>query len=454
MIKQVALFLIALFSFSAHYAQPEDNQTNEMLDGIIAVVAGDIILKSELEAKLQGFSQSGERIKPNTKCLLFEDVLFNKLLIDQAKKDSIEVGEDQVNQEIERRLDFYVQQIGSVEKLERFYGKSVVQIKEEFKDLIRDQLIVQRMQQELSQGVKVTPRDVREFYHSIPKDSLPFINAEVEAAHIVIKPKISQEEKEKVITKLRGFRERILDGEDFGTLAYLYSDDEGSASRNGELGFMRRGQLVPEFAEAAFTLEPGQVSPVVETEFGFHIIQLVERQGQKANFKHILLKPSVSGVQLNKAKERLDSLRNEIKNNPELTFSDMAEKYSDDEQSKYNDGKMVNPQTGATRFEMDQLSEIDPGLVYALDKLEPGKISEPVLYVKRDNTKAYRIVKLLEVVEPHRANLKDDYQRIRAVAKARKEKDELDRWIREKIESTYIKIHDDYRDCEFQHTWF
>lgn len=452
MIKKLIFSALTLMISSAAAAQPENR--DKVIDEIIAVVAGDIILKSELEAKVMGYAQSGERVNSNTKCLLFEDVLFNKLLIDQAKKDSIEVGEGQISQEIERRLDFYVQQIGSVEKLERFYGKSVVQIKEEFHDLIRDQLIVQRMQQELSQDVKVTPREVREFYHSIPKDSLPYINAEVEAAHIVIKPKVSEEEKEKVRKKLNGFRDRILDGEDFGTLAYLYSEDEGSAAKNGELGYMRRGQLVPEFAEAAFTLEPGQVSPIVESEFGFHIIQLVDRQGQKGNFRHILLKPSVSSAQLKIAKAKLDSIRTELENNPKLTFSEMAEKHSDDEQTKFNDGKMVNEQTGATRFEMDQLSDIDPGLVYALDKLEPGKISEPVLYVKRDKTKAYRIVKLLEVVEPHRANLKDDYQRIRAVAKARKEKDKLDEWIKEKIESTYIKVHDDYRECEFQHSWF
>lgn len=452
MTKRIIFSALMLFIASSTAAQPENR--DKVIDEIIAVVAGDIILKSELEAKVMGFSQSGERVKSNTKCLLFEDVLFNKLLIDQAKKDSVEVGEDQISQEIERRLDYYVQQIGSIEKLERFYGKSVVQIKEEFHDLIRDQMVVQRMQQQLSQDVKVTPREVREFYNSIPKDSLPFINAEVEAAHIVVKPKVSEEDKEKVREKLRGFRERILDGEDFGTLAYLYSEDEGSATQNGELGYMRRGQLVPEFAEAAFTLEKGQVSPIVESEFGFHIIQLIDKKGQKGNFRHILLKPSVSSEQLKLAKAELDSIKTEIENNPKLTFSEMAEKHSDDEQTKYNDGKMVNPQTGATRFEMDQLSEIDPGLVYALDKLEPGKISEPVLYTKRDNTKSYRIVKLLEVVEPHRANLKDDYGRIRAVAKARKEKDKLDEWIREKIENTYVKIHDDYRDCDFQHSWF
>lgn len=452
MTKKLIFTVLTLFFASTFAAQPESR--DKVIDEIIAVVAGDIILQSELEAKVLGYSQSGERVKSNTKCLLFEEVLFNKLLIDQAKKDSIEIGEDQISQEIERRLDFYVQQIGSVEKLERFYGKSVVQIKEEFHDLIRNQMIVQRMQQELSQDIKITPREVREFYNSIPKDSLPYINAEVEAAHIVVKPKVSEEDKNKVIEKLRGFRERILDGEDFGTLAYLYSEDEGSANRNGELGYMRRGQLVPEFAEAAFALEAGQVSPIVESEFGFHIIQLVDRKGQKGNFRHILLKPSVSSDQLKLAKAKLDSIREELEKNPKLTFSEMAEKHSDDEQSKYNDGKMVNPQTGATRFEMDQLSDIDPGLVYALDKLEPGKISEPVLYAKRDNSKSYRIVKLLEVVEPHRANLKDDYQRIRAVAKARKEKDKLDEWIKEKIESTYIRVHDDYRDCEFQHSWF
>jgi peptidyl-prolyl cis-trans isomerase SurA len=294
---------------------------------------------------------------------------------------------------------------------------------------------------------------VREFYNSIDPDSLPYINAQVEVSHIVIDPVINEEEKESTKQKLRELRERVMDGEDFGTLAYLYSEDQGSAEKNGELGFMKRGMLVPEFAAAAFSLEPGEVSGIVETKFGFHLIKVIEKKGQQVNARHILLKPKVSGSDLTRAKAKLDSIRNIITENDSISFSEMAEKVSTDEKSSKNGGKIINESSGSARFEMNQMSEVDPNLFFVLDKMEPGEISKPVVYNKQDGSKAYRLVRLDTVYEPHRANLKDDYQRIQSVTKAQKQKEVIDEWIQGKIKSTYIKINEQYRECSFEHSW-
>jgi peptidyl-prolyl cis-trans isomerase SurA len=448
--KLIALFLFIVTLSVRTEAQPEQNK---VIDGVIAVVADEIILRSDLENKMTQYRQSGNPVNENTKCTVMEDLMYNKLLLDQAKIDSIEVQESQVNSELTRRIDYFVQQIGSVEKLEEFYGKSIAKIKDEFYDLIKDQMTIQQMQQQLSKDVQVTPKDVREFYNSIDPDSLPYINAQVEVSHIVIDPQINEEEKESTRQKLRELRERVMDGEDFGTLAYLYSEDQGSAEKNGELGFMKRGMLVPEFAAAAFSLEPSEVSGIVETKFGFHLIKVIEKKGQQVNARHILLKPKVSGSDLTRAKAKLDSIRNIITENESISFADMAEKVSTDEKSSKNGGKIINESSGSARFEMNQMSEVDPNLFFVLDKMEPGEISKPVVYNKKDGSKAYRIVRLDTVYEPHRANLEDDYQRIQSVTKAQKQKELIDEWIQGKIKSTYIKINEQYRECSFEHSW-
>lgn len=436
---------------SSSWAQPEQDK---VVDEIIAVVADRIILQSDLEEQYTQYARSGLPITPDSRCIIFEELLYQNLLINQSKIDSITVPDDQVEGEMNRRIEYFVQQIGSVEKMEEFYGKSIVQIKAEFKDLIRDQLLVQQMQGTISGDVTITPKEVREFYNSFPEDSLPFINAEVEVAQIVLEPQISEEEKDRVKTRLSGFRDRILKGEDFGTLAYLYSEDPGSANRNGELGFMTRGMLVPEFAAAMFSMEPGQISEIVETEFGFHLIQVIEKRGQQVNARHILLKPQVSNSDLLIAKQRLDSIRLAITSSDSIPFGDMASRHSSDESTNLNEGRMVNPATGTNKFEMDQMSQVDPGLFFVLDKMEPGDVSAPVIYQKPDGGKAYRLVKLISVSEPHRANLKQDYQRIQDAARAQKEQKIMDNWIESKITVNYIKIDDRFEDCTFQHKWF
>ena len=429
-------------------------QSDKFIDGIIAVVADEIVLRSELEEKFTQYARSGLPIEDNTRCILLEELLVQKLLIHQAAVDSIEIDESQVQSELERRIQYFVAQIGSEEKLEEFYGKPIVQIKDEFYQLISDQMLVQQMQGTISGGVSVSPREVREFYHEIPKDSLPYINSEVEVAHIVIDPSVNEKEKESARQRLRDIRDRIMKGEDFGTLAYLYSEDPGSAKQNGELGFLTRSMLVKEFAAEAFSLQPGQVSGIVETEFGFHIIEVIERKGQEVNARHILIKPKISTEDLIRSKTVLDSLKTVLETNDTIQFQELANEYSTDKATNRNGGKLINPMTGETRFEMSQMSQVDPGLFFVLDKMKPGDVSNPVVYQKPDGSKAYRLVKLLVVTEPHTANLKDDYQRIQAAAKGDKQAKKMDQWMKDHISSSYVKIVGEYQNCSFHNTWF
>ncbi|HBH07569.1 MAG TPA: peptidylprolyl isomerase [Flavobacteriales bacterium] len=449
--RHIILLVLSLPLLSGIRAQDDYNLE---VDKIVAVVADEIILRSQLEEEYLQFARSGQPIKKNSKCVIFEDLLYKKLLLDQAAIDSVVAGEDQIQSELDRRVSYFVEQIGSVEKLEEFYGKSIVEIKEEFHDLIEEQMLIQQMQGQITAGSEVSPKEVKKFFNSIPSDSLPFINSEVVVSHIVKEPNVNQEEKDLVELRLNGIRDRILKGEDFGTLAYLYSEDPGSAKKNGELGFLSRGQLVPEFARVVFSLELGQTSEVFETEYGFHIAQLIERRGQQVNARHILLKPKVNTQDMQKARKELDSLRNYITSNDTIRFEDMALKESDDETTRMNGGKLINPITGTTTFEFDEVSRVDPTLFYVLDKMKPGEISNPVIYQKMDGSQAYRLVYLISVTEPHKASLEKDYQKITSAARAEKEKEIVSDWIRKKIRTTYIRIDSEFEACEFQHDWY
>ncbi len=453
-LKIITIILAVVTSGISLQAQKNTTGNQSVIDKVIAVVADEIVLQSELEASVIEFARRGDPIDANTRCVIFEDLLFKKLLLNQAALDSVVVSEDQINGEIGRRIQYFVQQIGSEEKLEEFYGKSIPEIRDEFHDLIKDQMLIQQMQGSITSDVDISPKEIKVFFHAIPKDSLPFVNSEVVVEHIVVDPVIGEEEKNYSREKLEGFRTRILAGEDFGTLAFLYSQDPGSARKNGELGFMERGSLVKEFAAVAFSIQPGQVSEVFETEYGFHIIQLIERRGQQSNVRHILLKPNISQKDLISAKTMLDSLKQQIMTNDSLRFEVMAARYSDDKSTRMNGGKMINPETGSTSFEVDQISKVDPSLFFVLDKMKPGEISDPVIFQKFDGSQSYRIVKLVSVTEAHRANLKDDYLRIQGAAKSEKEKEAVDKWITNKIQINYIKIDDSFQDCEFQHSWF
>ncbi len=429
-------------------------QTNLVVDKIIAQVGDEIILKSDLETQLAQYQQSGYTIDDEARCIILEELLIQNLMLDQAKLDSIEVSEEQIQGEIDRRLRYFIAQFGSQEALEKFYHKSILEIKAEFHDLIKNQLLIQQMQNKILGEVKITPAEVRKYFNNIPKDSLPYINAQVELAQIVKKPVISESEKSAVREKLNGIRNRILNGEDFGTLAYLYSEDPGSAKNNGELGFLPRTALVKEFAKVAFSLKEGEVSEIVETEYGFHIIQLIEKKGEEANFRHILLKPKVNPYALLKAKQQLDSIKQLIETSDSLTFAMAAKRFSDDKETKGNGGKIINPNTGMTTFEMSELGQIDPTLTKKKKKMKPGEITEPLLFTDpQTGESAYRIVQLINYMPPHTANLRDDYQRLQEAALNEKKNRLLENWIKNKIKNTYVRIDSQYKNCTFNADW-
>ncbi len=430
--------------------QPEKDK---QIDGVVAVIGQSMILQSEVEEQYQEYLTSGKPVTSNTRCDVFETLLFNKLLLSQAEEDSLYPGEAQIADEIDRRLRYFIQQFGSIEKLEEFYEKSIDEIKIEFHDPIEEQLMIQSMQQQISGGIEVSPGEIREFFKEIPKDSLPEIGAQFEIAQIVRKPPVNEEEKIKVKAKLGSIRDRIVNGEDFGTLAYLYSEDPGSARENGELGYMGRGELVPEFAAVAFSLEKGEVSEIVETEFGYHIIQLVKRQGQQVNVRHILMSPKVQTSDLLSAKSFLDTLILNIDTYDSLSFENAAIIYSEDKESRNNGGLMINPMTGSAKFEMEQISQVDPSLYLIMDKLEVGEIYGPEIYQQRDGSRAYRLLKLVSVVEAHTANLKQDYQLVSNMTQGRKQSEVVNDWIEGKVGNFYIKVDENFGTCEFKYNW-
>lgn len=421
----------------------------KLIDEIVAVVGSEIVLWSDIQLQKNQIKAQGFKGEVSD-CMVLEEVLFEKILLNQAKVDSVEVSEDMVNSELNKRLDVFVKQIGSVEALEDYYGKSMSEIREEFFEALQDQLLVQRMEQEVSSDLNVTPSDVQEFFNAIPKDSLPFINASVEMAMIAKFPEASLEEVEKIRNRLRGFKESVEKGQDdFETLAALYSQDPGSASRGGSLGLKPRGTWVPEFDAVAFGLKEGEVSAPFKTDYGWHIMHMVERRGELYNANHLLLIPKVSSQGLTTARADLDSVRTLILRDS-VSFALAASRFSDDERSKNQNGAMVNEASGSTIFEMD---ELDPNLFLTIDTLERGEISRPVYFENRNREKGYRIVKLINRTEPHRANLTDDYQILQNMASEKIRAETMDSWMRRRIEETYIKLNDDYKDCDFGYPW-
>ena len=428
------------------YAQDQ----RKLIDEVAAVVGSKIIAKSDVENQYTRYLAEGNTPDDKIKCKIFEQGFINKLMVDQGILDSVVVSEDQVEAELDRKMRYFIAGVGSVEKFEEYYKKSVVELKAEYKDLLREQMLTQQIQAKITGGVTTTPQEVQKYYDNIPQDSLPSVGAEVEVAQIIKSAVISKDEMLEVKSRLLEIKQRILKGEDFATLAVLYSEDPGSARKGGELGFLGRGELVPQFEAAAFSLKPGEISDVVETQFGFHIIQLIERRGNQINVRHVLLKPKVSPAALAQAKTTIDSAYTDINQN-KLSFEQAALKYSDkDDEGAKNGGIMVNQQSGSSRFE---ISQVDPGILFHVDKMTVGSISEPVFFQNPDGKQGYRILQLKSRIEPHKANLRDDYQKIQQAALADKQAKVMNAWIAKKVKSTYILVKDPYKNCESIANW-
>ncbi len=420
----------------------------KVIDEIVAIIGDEIVLTSDIETQYNQYISQGFTNKTEIRCQITEDLLYQKLLLNQAKIDSLNVSEQEIEGELDKRIRYFISQVGSKEKLEDFYGKSIVQIKSEFRSLIKDQLLSQKMQLRITADVKVTPSEVKSYFSTLTKDSIPTIEAEIEISQIVIKPEVSEKEKQNVISKLESFKERVQKGENFKVLATLYSDDPGSAKNGGELGFVGRGDLVPAFEAAAYKLKGEEISEIIKSEFGYHIIQLIERRGEQINVRHILLKPKVSSSQLMETKKEIDEIASKILAG-EVTFEKAAIEFSDDE-SKNNEGLLINPNSGSSMF---VIQDLDPSLYFVIEKMQEGEVSAPVIMQNTQGEKAYRLVKLRKKTSAHTANLTDDYDKIQNAALSEKKQETINNWLKGKIAKTYIKIEENLQNCTFDYNW-
>ncbi len=443
MIKLKLLLFAILFSLTTLAQQ-------QVIDKVVGVIGKYPILLSDIQNTML---EQEKREQPLNKCKAFELLVFQKLLLAQADRDSVVVNDNEVEQELGRRMNYYIQQFGNEEKLEAFYGKRTNVIKDDLRPDVKEQLIAQKMQGKISGDTKLTPAEVRIFFKSIPQDSLPLINSEVELQQIVKKPSFSTEEKLEAKQKLEEYRQQVLSGKkEMKILARLYSEDPGSAKDGGFLTF-GRGQMVPEFEAVAFKLKEGEVSTVFETAYGYHFIQLVKRKGELLDARHILIIPKMTNSDFYACKQKLDSIQNDIKEG-KYTFEEAAKRYSDDKDTKQNGGLMVNPQTASTKFDNETLSEMDQNLIVTLNSMQIGEISKPMQFVSQaDGKPGFRLLKLKNRIDPHKTNIKDDYQKLAIMATADHNKKMIKEWIKKRSKITYIKLDPEFK-CKFDNEWF
>ncbi len=445
---KLRLLTISLFLTAMGYLMTAQNNIAEE---VAWIVGDEAIYKSDIEEQYQQLQYERTPIDGNPYCVIPEQIAIDKLFLHQAKIDTIEVPNSTVQQSVDARINYFIANLGSKEKVEEYFRKPIPEIREQLMNTVRDQYTIQQVQSSLTKNVKATPSDVRKFYNSIPKDSLPLIQKQVEVEIITINPIIPQQEIDEVKSRLRDYAQRVNNGEsDFSTLALLYSED-GSAMSGGEIGFKSRNDLVPEYANVAFNLnDPKKVSKIVETEFGYHIIQLIEKRGDRINTRHILLKPKVNQKDLDSAVVKLDSLRKDILAN-KYTFEQAALYVSQDKDSRNNKGLMMNPQTHTTLFEMVDLPD-EIGKV--VDKLQVGEISEPFIAInKSNNRQQVAMVKLVRRIEAHKADLAEDFQVLKDMYENKRKAEIIDEWVKEKQKKTYVHISEGWRNCEFKYNW-
>ena len=416
-----------------------------MIDRIVAVVGDNTVLQSDVESMYLQYRAQGIPSSGDLKCEILEEYLGQMLLLNQAQIDSIEISESQVEMQLDSRLDYFINQIGSRERLEEYFNKTILEIKEDFRDLIRDQLITNQMQSNIAFEVTVTPSEVRQFYNRLPDDSIPNIDSKIKMRQISMYPPVTETAKLEVRERLLDLRKRILEGENFRTLAVLYSEGP-SAPQGGEIGFLGRAELDPEYSKVAFSLKEGQVSNIVESAFGFHVIQLIERRDDKANTRHILMRPKVDPNGSEKTIIRLDSLANVIRKDS-VTFETAAFYYSQDRNTSVNGGRVVNPYDNSIEFIMN---ELQPEEFEAIRDLKVNEISEPFKTIDENQKDVYKIIMLTDRTEPHQATLKQDYLVIQNMALIEKQGKIFREWIDEKIASTYIHIDESFAGCNFQ----
>ena len=423
---------------------------DNVIDEVIWIVGEEAILRSEVEEERLRAQYEGQSIAGDPYCVIPEQLAVQKLFLHQAELDSIEVNESSVSSQVDMRMNYYISQIGSKEKMEEYFRKSSSEIREEMMTMVRNQMIIQQMQSKLTENISPTPAEVRRYYNALPQDSIPMVPAQVEVQILSIEPSVPLEETERIKSRLREFTERVHTGNaDFSMLARLYSEDVESAKRGGELGFVGKGQLVSEFADVAFNLtDPKRVSRIVQTEYGYHIIQLVEKKGDRINCRHILLKPRISSDDKVRAIGKLDSIRTLVVDSG-MTFEVAVAKFSEDKSTVMSGGLMTNMNTGASKFEYQDLP---PEIAKQIYTLKEGDVSQPFVMMDRTKNKEIcAIVRLKTKRDVHKANLVDDFQVIREMYEQKLRVDLIDKWIRQKQNEIYVSIDPAWRGCDFQY---
>jgi peptidyl-prolyl cis-trans isomerase SurA len=428
-------------------------QERKVVDKIVAQVGDNIILMSDLEAQKLQAIQAGITVTKEMDCTVLEELMYNELLLNQAKLDSIEVSDEQVDSEMENRLRVLEEQIGGREKLEQFYGKSVTQIKEEFRPIIKDRLLSQEMERTITADITVTPKEVSDFFSKIPKDSIPLINAQLSFQQIVHYPEITKADKKRAYDQLSEIRKNILGGKSFDTQARIHSMDPGSAPQGGKIT-ASRGMMVPPFEAAVFSLEVGNISDVFESSYGYHIVKLLDRKGDDYVCQHILIIPEYTNEALEYSALKMDSCYALLKEN-KITWDDAVTRFSNDEMTKQNKGIITNPITGEQTWDMEDLNQVDQQIFLLTDNMEKGDITNPNLYVDiYERKQGIRIVRLMDRKPQHLANLKDDYALIKRAAENDKKQRTINNWIKTKIGNAYVRIDESYQDCQFRNPWF
>ena len=425
---------------------------NNVIDEVVWVVGDEAILKSDVESERLNAQYEGRKFDGDPYCVIPEQLAVQKLFLHQAELDSIDVSEQEVLSRLEQQTNWLIDQIGSKEKMEEYYNKTSTQIREMLRENIRNGMIVQKMQQEIIGNIKIVPADVRRYFKNLPQDSIPYVPTQVEVQVVTLEPKIPQEEIERVKKTLRDYTERIEKGEiAFGTLARLYSEDPGSARRGGEYGFQGRGEVVPEFANVVFNLtDPKKVSKVFETEYGFHIAQLIEKRGDRVSYRHILLKPKVEEKDLESSLLRLDSIAKDIRN-AKFSFDEAATFISQDKDTRNNHGLMANPNSGTARFEMQELAQVSQEIAKVINEMNVGEISEPFTMINNKGKEVCAIVKLKARIDGHKATITEDYQRLKSIVQSKLGDEKLQKWIVDKQKSTYVRINENWVTCDFKY---
>ena len=445
-LRNILLYVSALLLPSAAFAQD-----NNIIDEIIWIVGDDPILKSEVEEQRLASEVNGEQVEGNPRCVIPEQMAIQKLFLHQALIDSIEVKDGDVLHELEYRLNYMIQMAGSKEKLEEYMRKPMTQIRQQTMEQLKRMMVVDEVKRKIAADVKVTPAEVRNYFKNVPQDSLPLIPTRYEVQIITNTPEVSRDEVEHIENELRDYTKRITSGEsDFSTLAMMYSEDEGTRRNGGELPYMGKGELVPEFANVAFSLtDPKKVSRIVKTEFGYHIIQLIDRRGDKIRVRHILKKPNISDEAIKACLSRLDSISEDIKSG-KITFDD-AVVYSDDKDTRNNNGLMANT-TESGRTSKFQLRNLPSEIARVVDTLKVGEVSAPFQMINEKNGKLVCVVaKLKSRVEMHRATITEDFQTMKNIVLAKRKEEFIKDWIKDKIKNTYIRINDRYKNCNFEY---